>query len=159
VQYSALTASSKLQELEISAGVVEGAAWAHVFPAGRQLSQLRMLSLGFGRDPDPLDSTAIARLAICCPAVEYLVLTPAEDASLAPVRSLTALTHLHVGSVSPAVIRSDLAAMSQLQSLDVSVSGVAADGDASSGLQHLVPLTALTRLTHLSSSPPFVTAK
>ena len=82
----------------------------------------------------PLGSTAIARLVSCCPALEDLVFTPAADASLAPLQSLTALTRLNIGSVSPAVISSDLTALTQLRRLDVSVSLPAAGAgeDASS---------------------------
>ena len=107
----------------------------------------------FNYDTPPLGSTDIAHLVSCCPALEDLVFTPAADASLAPLQSLTALTRLNLGPVSPAVISSDLTALTQLRSLDVSVSlpAAAAGEDASSGLQHLVPLTSLTRLTWFDS--------
>jgi hypothetical protein len=154
-QYSALTASSNLQELQCNNSNIPGAALAHVFPAGRQLPNLQRFFLHSAIE-QPLaafDSLGIARLASCCPAVEDLNFTPAADVSLAPLKSLSALTHLHIGPVSPAVIRSDLTALAQLQSLDVSVSLPAAGAgeDVSPGLQHLLPLTALTGLTCFSS--------
>jgi hypothetical protein len=70
---------------------------------------------------------------------------------LAPFTALTALTKLDVGPVSPAAIRSDLAALTQLHRLQFSVSQPAAgpDGGAAAGLHDLAPLTALTGLTYL----------
>jgi hypothetical protein len=149
--YAALTASSSLQELSVEYCDFEGAVWPHVFPAGRKLPQLRVFR--GGAPAAPFGSAGITRLASCCPAVEELTLTPAADASLAPLRSLTALTSLHVGSVSLAPIHSDLAALSQLRSLHVSRSlpAVGVGEDKPSWLQHLVPLTALTCLTSFSS--------
>jgi hypothetical protein len=158
--FSALTASSNLEELLFNICDFGSAVWAHVFPAGRKLPQLRVFSAhwdlsgpGGGASPH-FGSADIARLASCSPALGELLFTPAADASLAPLRSLTALTSLNIGGrVSPAVIRSDLAALSQLRSLrvDVALSAGGTGQDAPSGLQHLVPLTALTGLHELRS--------
>jgi hypothetical protein len=149
--YSALTASSNLRGLHICDCDMQGAVWAHVFPAGRKLPQLRLFSSDkfLCQDPTPFGSADISRLVSCCPAVEELTFTPAADASLALLRSLTELKSLYCGSVSPAVIRSDLAALSQLRRLGLSVSLPAAGAgeDESAGLQHLLHLTALTCLT------------
>lgn len=98
--------------------------------------------------PQPFDSTGIARLVSCCQALDALKIDMSEDASLAPLHSLTELTSLQIGPVSSAAIRNDLAARSQRQELCVSVAWP--DGDAQLGRQHLVPLTALTNLTALS---------
>ena len=46
--YSALTASSKLQHLDISSCTFPAGVWQHVFPAGRQLSHLRALYISGG---------------------------------------------------------------------------------------------------------------
>jgi hypothetical protein len=43
--YAALTASSKLQHLDLTCCTLQAGAWQHMFPAGRQLPQL--LSLDF----------------------------------------------------------------------------------------------------------------
>jgi hypothetical protein len=149
--YSALTASSHLQQLHISNSdsSIPGAAWAHVFPAGRTLPNLLRVTMRQYDDHPPagFDSTAIARLASCCPAVEDLTFRLAADASLFPLQSLTALTCLHIGPISPAVISSDLAALSQLRSLYMYGAGL----NASDQLQQLLPLTALTGLTELRS--------
>jgi hypothetical protein len=146
-QYSALTASSNLQELRMYDCDIPGAAWLHVLPAGRKLPQLRLFSRWeYGRAA--CGAADIARLISCCPAVEDLNFTPAADASLAPLQSLSALTRLVIHEVSPAVIRSDLTALSQLRSLLCFLPAAAPAGEAtSSELQHLVPLTALTGLT------------
>jgi hypothetical protein len=144
--YSALTASSNLRQLRIQSCELQGAAWLHVFPAGCKLPQLHVFSAqgsGLFGSPD------IGRLVSCCPAMEGLDFTPAADASLAPLQSLTALTRLDVGSVSPRIARSGLAALSQLQSLRFGFPQPAA-------LQHLVPLSALTCLTYLHVWAPSV---
>lgn len=150
--YSALTASSNVQELVACGCDVPGAAWAHAFPASRQLPHLWRFE-GRPHDepykcpgPGPFDSTGIIRLASCCPALDTLGIT-SEDASLAPLHPLTALTSLRVGPLSPAVISSHLAALSQLQELYVSVAD--RDDDTPAWHQHLVPLTALRNLTHI----------
>lgn len=153
--YSALTASSNLQQLVVSGCNVPGAPWAHVFPAGRRLPQLHSISAARydGRGPSPMRSTAIDRLVSCCPALKQLHIDIGADLSLTPLQSLTALTslRLEVGPVSPAVISSDLAALTQLEDLRFKLAGPAAGPDkiGGSGLQYLVPLTALTALTSL----------
>jgi hypothetical protein len=162
--YSALTASSSLQQLWVNACQLQGAVWAHVFPVGRQLPQLHVLSawLNGGSDRASFGSADITRLVSCCPGVEDLRIDLCADASLAPLQSLTALTSLNiVGPVSPAVISSDLAALTQLQDLGLTVSRPAAGvgEDAPRGLQHLVPLTALTGLTELRSSGCWVSSR
>lgn len=72
-----------------------------------------------------------------------------DGASLAPLQSLTALTFLCVGSVTPDAIRSHLAGMTQLQRLQVAFPPPAPGEEVHSRLQHLVPLTELTGLTWL----------
>jgi hypothetical protein len=152
-QHSALTASSNLQTLRVNNCDMQGAVWAHMFPAGRQLPQLRLIRAESYRrqGTSPFGAADITRLVSCCPAVEELHLEPGADASLAPLQSLTALTSLHIRSVSPAAIWSDLAALTQLQSLDVRTALAAAGAGLSTELQHLVPLTALTGLTSFKS--------
>jgi hypothetical protein len=155
--YSALTASSNLQSLTLQGCQIQTAAWPHVFPAGRQLPRLESFGACLddgGGDvenappgPAPFDSTGIARLVSCCPALSTLKLITVSTASLAPLRSLTALRRLEVGPVTPTAITQDLVALSQLQDLLVSVA-VPGD-DAQQWRQHLVPLTALTNLTAL----------
>jgi hypothetical protein len=49
--YAALTASSKLQHLDISRATMPAGAWQHVFPAGRQLPHLRVLGISHVKHP------------------------------------------------------------------------------------------------------------
>jgi hypothetical protein len=135
--YSALTASSNLQELKLQHFEIPSTAWVHVFPAGRQVPHLTSLWAW----PAAPDSAGIVSLVSCCPAVEAMRIDTCADVSLTPLKSLTALTNLLLGVLRPAAIRSDLAAMVHLKRLFFSL----ARGDAL--LQHLVPLTALTNLT------------
>jgi hypothetical protein len=146
-EYAAITASSNLQELCIRGCGMQSAAWAHVFPAGHQLPHLVSLIVE-GRQACAFAASDIASLASCCPALERLQIKTFAAASLGPLKVLAGLTILSIGPVKPAAIRNDLAALSQLQDLEVSVSlpAAAAGEDESAGLQHLVPLAALTGL-------------
>jgi hypothetical protein len=153
--YSALTASSNLRTLIIHNssmgpyGPKADGEWAHVFPAGRKLPHLHRLYAACpncGGCPrfGPAD---IASLVSCCPAVRELTFPCAQpDVSLAPLKSLTALTSLNLinSPISPAVIRSELAALTRLRSL----SNLQVPAGPSL-LPHLAPLTALTGLTRL----------
>jgi hypothetical protein len=81
--------------------------------------------------------------------VEDLHFTSQPDASLAPLKSLSALTNLELCefTVSPAGM-SELAAVTQLRSLQL----CDWSRDAPYELQQLAPLTALTGLTWLHSN-------
>jgi hypothetical protein len=161
--YSALTASSNLQELLIDTWRISAAAWAHVFPVGRQLPQLHSFSAaGFGgNDRAPFGRADITRLVSCCPEMTDLRIDLCARVSLAPLQSLTALTSLTVDLVSPAVIHSDLTSLTQLHRLailDLPPAAGVGEG-APRGLQHLVPLTALTGLTELRTSGCWVSSR
>jgi hypothetical protein len=125
-RYSALTASSNLQDLRINDCSIPTAAWAHMFPAGRKLPHLRTFQgdrsgIEDAPAPQPFDSTAIQRLASCCPGLQDARIDVCAAASLAPLPALlTALTGLNIGPVKPAAIIRDLEALSSLQSLSVS---------------------------------------
>lgn len=74
---------------------VQGAAWAHVFPAGRKLPHLRSFETYVYVQGRPNSFSAdIASLVSCCPALETLDIAPSLTASLAPLTSFTALTNL-----------------------------------------------------------------
>jgi hypothetical protein len=97
--YAALTASSKLQQLNISISTMPAGVWQHMFPAGKQLPNLLSLSIAYVRQfaggiaQDPEGS----RLVSCCPSLQYLemasLLCSAE--LLAPLQGLSALQALH----------------------------------------------------------------
>ena len=71
--YSALTAGSKLQHLDISCCMLPADAWQHMFPAGRQLPHLQTLVINEVRHPS---GAAVApdgsRLVSCCPGLSVL---------------------------------------------------------------------------------------
>jgi hypothetical protein len=172
--YSALTASSSLQVLSLHTCKTPVGAWAHVFPDGRQLPCLHtFVVLGMNDETDPdgdeeqqtyaLGSDDISRLVSCAPALKQLHSTTRAGVSLAPLKSLTALTGLQiklqrdagVPCVSPAVIRSELAASTQLQDLRVPVLSGGQTIDLQGrpvppGPDLFLPLTALQHLTRLA---------
>jgi hypothetical protein len=158
--YSALTASSNLQSLVLHNCEMQTAAWPHVFPAWRELPHLHTFearSGGAGNSaraeatgPAPFDSTGIAHLVSCCPALASLRTILSADASLAPLHSLAALTRLDVWPVTPVTVSSDLAALSQLRQLILEVAVPV--GEELVWHQHLLPLTALANLTSLCCS-------
>jgi hypothetical protein len=160
---SALTASSKLERLALHVGI-KAAAWAHIFPAGRTLPRLRFLA-AFGDvtgEPfGPVTPTDIMCLSSCCPGLQELSLNAPAAASLALLQPLTALTELGVYRIEPAAVAS-LAGLTQLQHLTLSAcapaaaaaAAAAAEQDAALDLHHLVPLTALRRLTRLDATRP-----
>jgi hypothetical protein len=152
--HSALTASSNLRELDFSNSSIPGAAWAHVFPACRQLPQLVELSAGRqGDHVSDFDSAGILSLVRCCPALEDVNMSAARGASLAPFTSLTALTLLSLACSMVTATNGHLATLTQLRELFCTVEQAPGmqNGEEGTayGLQHLVPLTALTGLAEL----------
>lgn len=74
--FSALTASSNLQELRLQDFEMPSAAWAHVLPAGRRLPHLHCFVAGRAA----LDSAGIAGLVSCCPSLVTLKARTCADA-------------------------------------------------------------------------------
>jgi hypothetical protein len=72
--YSALTASSRLRHLQISACKLPTGVWQHVFPAGRQLPHLHSLDVDSNELPSGGHATAPdgQRLVSCCPSLRLL---------------------------------------------------------------------------------------
>jgi hypothetical protein len=78
--YSFLTASTNLQHLDVSGCCLPAGVWDHMFPAGRQLLQLRVLDISQVTHPGDHgeNSTAAAaapegsHLASCCPGLQTL---------------------------------------------------------------------------------------
>ena len=68
--YGALTASSKLQRLDVSRCTLPPWVWEHVFLPGRQLPQLRALRLADLRHRAVAPAGTL--LASCCPALQSL---------------------------------------------------------------------------------------
>jgi hypothetical protein len=98
--FSAMTASSKLQLLDISECILQTGTWQHVFPAGRQLAHLQ--SLDISRVMKPPGGYAAApegsRLARCCSGLKSLRMLglTCGVGQLAALGGLTGLHTLHV---------------------------------------------------------------
>jgi hypothetical protein len=96
--YSALTASSKLQHLDISNCTVPAGAWQHVFPAGRLLPHLRVLDLLEVCHSDGHAAAAPegSPLVSCCPGLLSLQLLDLHCSAelLAPLQGLSSLHEL-----------------------------------------------------------------
>jgi hypothetical protein len=96
--YSALTASSTLQHLNISSCRMPLGVWQHVFPAGRQLPQLR--SVDISHVTRPAGGLALApdgtRLVSCCPGLQSLdlKLLQCSTTQLGPMSMLSGLSAL-----------------------------------------------------------------
>ena len=69
--YSALTASSKLQRLDLSAGSFPAGVLQHVFPEGRQLPHLRELDIS-DISKHLLTAAEGSSLVSCCPGLQSL---------------------------------------------------------------------------------------
>ena len=68
--FSALTASSKLQHLDLNGCTLPSGVWQHIFPANRQLPHLTSLDInGVGHlaePPSPLTAAALSHAALAC---------------------------------------------------------------------------------------------
>jgi hypothetical protein len=101
--YAALTASSKLQHLDISECIVPVGVWAHMFPAGRQLPHLLSLNISMLQTPRGGVATAPqgSRLVGCCPSLQSLDVRGLRGLNaerLAPLQGLSGLHTLRYGS-------------------------------------------------------------
>jgi hypothetical protein len=94
--FSALTASSKLQHLDISGCKLAARVWQHMFPAGRQLLFLQFLDISCVKEPgyDPAPAPDGSRLVSCCPGLQRLDIRHLQ-CSAKRLASLTGLSRLH----------------------------------------------------------------
>jgi hypothetical protein len=118
--FSALTASSKLQHLSLTHTMLPEGVWQHVFPAGRQLPRLQSLDLSFIEVPptallpaEPATPPDSSSLVSCCPSLQSLdlrhleygnttALSAARAAGAAPLAPLQHLSNLRTLLVSNA---------------------------------------------------------
>lgn len=72
--YAALTASSKLQHLDISRCTLPTGVWQHMFPVGRQLPNLQSLIIDNAMQPSGqyAEVPEGSRLVSCCPGLQSL---------------------------------------------------------------------------------------
>jgi hypothetical protein len=100
--YSALTACSKLQHLNISRCKLPGDAWQHVFPAGRQLPHLQTLHISHVLQHwgDCIVAPEGTRLASCCPGLQVLDMENLQcnGELCAPLKGLRSLHTLRLAS-------------------------------------------------------------
>jgi hypothetical protein len=97
--YSALTASSKLQHLEVSGCVLPEGVWQHVFNSSRKLPHLRYLDVGDVSHPsDPALAPEGSRLVSCCPGLQTLWMKDLQYSAglLAPLAGLSGLHELNL---------------------------------------------------------------
>lgn len=149
VAYAALTASSRLRELDLSFSLVPSDAWQYIFSADTQtLPDLRSLSIHCCQAHITDDD--VASIAGCCPGVQELGLkgTLKPDLSLSGLTGFTALTKLSVNHVSSDRAIGVLAELRGLEDLQMSVQS----SIRASGLLQLTSLKALYRL-RVESSP------
>jgi hypothetical protein len=155
--YSALTASSKLQHLDVSWCMLPAGALQHLFPAGRKLPHLQELDMAYVKQPGELGDICAAapagsRLVSCCPGLRCLSMQGLQCSSdlLAPMQGLSGLHSLHLPTCSDEDV-DDLHALCQLTGLRKL--GLVFEGLAVEGLQ-LQLLTDLKQLTRLSYHGP-----
>lgn len=151
--FSALTASSHLTHLYMSSDVGQmlppGAA-QHMFPAGRQLPQLRCLDFSTNADEWEeccIDAAGLAAIARCCPNLQQLKITGAwgSDADATALLQLPAsCTELEVGG--PAFTDAAAAVVAQLTHLQRLSLHDAAAGLTDIGLLGLTSLRGLSSL-------------
>jgi hypothetical protein len=93
--FSAITASSKLQCLDMTACTLPAGVWQHMFPDGRQLPHLKILVLSEVQQPsgEPAAAPDSSRLISCCPGLQTLGMYGLEYSveQLAPLRQLRGL--------------------------------------------------------------------
>jgi hypothetical protein len=72
--YAALTASSKLQHLDISRCTLPAGVWQHMFPTSRQLPNLQSLCTNYVEQPPGVHGLPPegSRLVSCCPGLQTL---------------------------------------------------------------------------------------
>jgi hypothetical protein len=163
--YAALTASSKLQYLNIANCELPTGAWQHMYAAGRQLPQLQTLDISCvfqaaSRAHAPY--TGGTTLVSCCPGLTRLWL---DDSSQSEVQhstdlltSLQKLSGLHTLSWSAhdgaAVERLPLVCqLTGLRELAVSYPGFGGQSYKEGLLLQLTQLKQLTRLCYVGPAP------
>jgi hypothetical protein len=100
-----LTASSKLQHLNLAFCTLPASAWQHMFPAARQLPHLEFLKVGHIKQPGGsyVPAPEGSRLVSCCPGLQSLHMEDLQYNAerLAPLSGLSLLHTLHLATDDP----------------------------------------------------------
>ena len=158
--YAALTASSKLQHLDISHCRLLPGVWQHLFPTGRQLSNLRSLNVSGVLQasdgaaslyhPAPEGSSLVS----CCPGLQSLKMWSLQCSAelLAPLTGLSGLHTLEceLGDATADVVQA-VCRLTGLRELTVQGNGPMQQGGS---LLHLTQLQQLTRLGYQGAGMP-----
>lgn len=103
VNFSGLTASSRLQDLHVEDNSLYNGVWQHVFATGRVLPVLRQLTVrawffdlwSYEYLPS-LNTRDVERMVRCCPGLQRLDIVAAPGVQLQALLQLTQLQHLEV---------------------------------------------------------------
>lgn len=120
--FSALIASSRLQELHVRERKLPEGVWEHIFPAGRVLPVLRHLTCGVRMAPSStrLASSEVERLVHCCPALQRLSFAvEVYGVELGPLSQLTQLQHLWAEGTTKKELTNMLGGLSSLTQIFV----------------------------------------
>ena len=148
--YAALTASSKLQHLDIVGCTLPTGVWQYVFPTGRQLPNLRSLDITDVWEPPHLDiapAPEASLLISCCPGLQSLKIGSLQGSAelLAASEGLSGLRTLHCNFKDATTEKVQaVCQLTGLRELEVEGSGLMEE----EGL--LMQLTQLQQLTRLS---------
>jgi len=152
--YAAITASSRLQSLDLFSTAIPDEAWQHIFPLqGRQLLQLSSLDLRLNVYicQQGMDSSGLQGLVNTCPSLQQLQLNHAVQtgASLTALQQLPALTQLSISHFDDELSAGLLQRLTRLQILYIQPPNTLTDAG-------LLQLTALRQLRYLrvESSDP-----
>lgn len=165
--FAALTASSRVQHLDISCNYMPPGVWAHMFVEGRPLPHLRVLNLGHLRNfplkrmshlytqPKDLPRLHATRLVSCCPSLQELDLMDwvYYPELLAPLQGLSSLTRLVTGALShnAKAFEAVVCHLTGLRDLTLWVPNYKAPGDNHIHSRQLTQLWQLTRLSYKHS--------
>jgi hypothetical protein len=145
---AALTASSRLQQLDLSGCQLPAGAWQHLFPAGRQLPQLQSLDVSLVKQPTSGYAAIpdISRLVSCCPSLQCLKLRglQIEPNLLQGLSGLHTLQTLHLTAAEPMQQTLDVVCqLTRLKQLHVDLTEPSQEG-------LMLQLTQLRQLTALT---------
>jgi hypothetical protein len=148
--YSALTASSKLQHLDIEEFRVPVGVWEHMFPTSRQLPQLQVLGIASVEHAELVSAIAPegTRLVSCCPGLQSLNLIGLHYGRglLAALQGLSSLTKLYVHAYDSSAELHHVCQLTGLQWLQLH------EEEHYEGHGMLLQLTQLRQLTYLNYS-------